>query len=236
VLFNVKYLVLTRNITVSSPFLAMSPPHLLQDSALAVLGRKMSVTVDANLRAFEQNLVYLQAALQGIPCHKLFFASFEQVRLSPEAYIGPLVEFLELKTSDSIAALSESLRSFSNKNKALKSYPLLPQPECGQKKEKACYDLVSTLSCLSPHSPLSLSLSLRWKRSTTSSSLSAKAFGRSSLETESFWRAEIPNQSNRMDVNNYYLLSLSLWRLRMGSSKGHTSLDLVTSVWTEHPP
>lgn len=93
---------------------------------MTTLGRKSSVTVDDNLRTYEQNLLYLENSLKGfvdmiviifsfhfvqilmnklivfrIPCEKLFFASWEQIRHSPEVFISPLTEFLELTNEES---------------------------------------------------------------------------------------------------------------------------------------
>jgi hypothetical protein len=107
----------------------------------------------------------------SIPCEKIFYASFEHVRHSPEAFITPLIEFFELKQPESIQvpgflilslitlfqALETNFRSFANKNKGLKSYPLFPQSECGStKKEKACYDLVRLNHLLAPPPSFSL--------------------------------------------------------------------------------
>jgi hypothetical protein len=81
VLFRVKYLIILRNTT---------------DTALSSLRRNFFTQVDLGLRCVEDTLIYLEAALRGVPCHRLLFAHYEHVLAKPSAYEEPLSDFLEL--------------------------------------------------------------------------------------------------------------------------------------------
>jgi len=81
VLFNIKYIVILRNVT---------------DTALSALRRNFFSTVAEELRTVEHTLTYLEAAMRGVPCHKTFVAHYEHVLTDPSVYVAPLVDFLEL--------------------------------------------------------------------------------------------------------------------------------------------
>ena len=52
--------------------------------------------VDAELRAVEHTLSYIETAMQHIPCEKILVAHYEHVIEVPNAYLEPLSTFLEL--------------------------------------------------------------------------------------------------------------------------------------------
>jgi hypothetical protein len=56
VLFNIKYLVISRNVT---------------DTALSALRRNFFSAIDPEIRTVEHTLTYIEAALRGVPCHKV---------------------------------------------------------------------------------------------------------------------------------------------------------------------
>jgi hypothetical protein len=80
VLFRVKYLIIARNTT---------------DTALSSLRRNFFTHVDLGLRCVEQTLTYLESALRGVPCNRVFVAHYEHVLAKPNAYAEPLSDFLE---------------------------------------------------------------------------------------------------------------------------------------------
>jgi hypothetical protein len=51
------------------------------------------------LRCVEDTFTYVEAALRGVPCHRLFVAHYEHVLAKPTVYAEPLAEFLELDPS-----------------------------------------------------------------------------------------------------------------------------------------
>jgi hypothetical protein len=81
VVFNIKYLIINRNVT---------------DTALSALRRNFVTEVDLALRAVESTLVYIESALQYVPCDRIFLAHYEHVLAEPSAYLEPLAAFLEL--------------------------------------------------------------------------------------------------------------------------------------------
>ena len=80
VLFRVKYLIIARNAT---------------DTVLSSLRRNFFTHVDLGLRCNEQTLTYLESALRGVPCNRVFIAHYEHVLAKPNAYAEPLSDFLE---------------------------------------------------------------------------------------------------------------------------------------------
>ena len=80
VLFRVKYLIIARNTT---------------DTALSSLRRNFFTHVDLGLRCVEQTLTYLESALRGVPCNRVFIAHYEHVLAKPNALAEPLSDFLE---------------------------------------------------------------------------------------------------------------------------------------------
>lgn len=80
VLFRVKYLLIARNAT---------------DTALSSLRRNFFSHVDLGLRCVEDTFTYVEAALRGVPCHRLFVAHYEHVLAKPTVYAEPLADFLE---------------------------------------------------------------------------------------------------------------------------------------------
>ena len=81
VLFHAKYLVIARNVT---------------DTALSALRRNFFSEVDSELRTVEHTLSYMESALRGVPCDRMFIAHYEQALADPMAFIEPLAAFLEL--------------------------------------------------------------------------------------------------------------------------------------------
>ena len=91
VLFHAKYLVIVRNVT---------------DTALSALRRNFFAAVDPEVRTVEHTLSYMESALRGVPCHRMFIAHYEQTLADPIAFIEPLASFLELD-----ATAKETLKS-----------------------------------------------------------------------------------------------------------------------------
>ena len=67
-----------------------------KDASISVLSRRFIENIDELARGKEMNLLYLEAALRAIPCHKTFFAYFEHIRKRPKSFLHPLASFLEL--------------------------------------------------------------------------------------------------------------------------------------------
>jgi hypothetical protein len=67
-----------------------------QDTALSALRRNFFVDVDTEVRTVEHTLSYMESALRGVPCHRIFVAHYEQALADPIAFIEPLSAFLEL--------------------------------------------------------------------------------------------------------------------------------------------
>jgi hypothetical protein len=115
VLFNIKYLVLVRNVTVSISLSHSSHQHLLlslaKDASISALSRRFLDNVDELLRGVEMNLLYLEASLRAIPCHQIFLAHFEQFHSDPLSFLSPLQSFLQL-TSVKREVLKENLLVF----------------------------------------------------------------------------------------------------------------------------
>lgn len=79
VIFNVKYLIITRNVT---------------DTAISALRRNFYTNIEAELRTVEHTLSYIEAALKAVSCSRIFIANYEHVLADPIAYINPLTQFL----------------------------------------------------------------------------------------------------------------------------------------------
>jgi hypothetical protein len=95
-----------------SIFLLPLPFTLLyssQDTALSALRRNFFTDVDAELRTVEHTLTYLESALRGVPCSRIFIAHYEQALKDPTAFIAPLSTFLELNDPIERAALASRL-------------------------------------------------------------------------------------------------------------------------------
>jgi hypothetical protein len=83
-LFRIKYLVILRNVT---------------DTAMSAFRRNFFSEIDTGLRTVEHTMIYIQAALQGVPCHQIFLAHYEHVLHSPHKYMEPLAKFMELNSN-----------------------------------------------------------------------------------------------------------------------------------------
>lgn len=81
ILYNIKYLIIARNVT---------------DTALSALRRNFFGAIDSELRTVEHTLTYIEAALRGVPCHRIMIAHYEHALADPTAYIEPLSAFFEL--------------------------------------------------------------------------------------------------------------------------------------------
>ena len=62
----------------------------------------------------EHTLTYLESALKGVPCHRIFIAHYEHFLKEPAAFIEPLSTFLELDEK----AKTELKKRLSNKGKS----------------------------------------------------------------------------------------------------------------------
>jgi hypothetical protein len=144
VLINVKYLLIMRNVT---------------DTAMSALRRNFVTNVDAELRAVEHTLSYLESSLQKVPCDKIFIAHYEHVIEQPMDYLDPLASFLEL-TSDGGGGVGgdgsnigyNELKSRLNKQGKLvsrKAHKLTQYHDCkeaGLQDVASCYKAVSNLA------------------------------------------------------------------------------------------
>ncbi len=132
VMFNVKYLILLRNVT---------------DTAMSALRRNFVNNVDSELRAVEHTLTYIESALKRIPCHKVFIGHYEHVLADPKSYIQPLAAFLDLNSAQR-AELSKRLdkpgESVSRKVHRLTQYPDCKGAGLGDDVER-CYKALSDL-------------------------------------------------------------------------------------------
>ena len=99
-----------------------------QDTALSALRRNFVLDVDSQLRTVEHTLTYLESALRGVPCHRMFIAHYEQALRDPKSFIGPLTSFLELDKS----ASEELTRRLSKRGKfpSRKEHKLTQYKEC----------------------------------------------------------------------------------------------------------
>jgi hypothetical protein len=127
VLFNVKYLIILRNIT---------------DTSLSALRRNFFPTVDQELRTVEHTLTYIESAMRGIPCHKTFIAHYEHVLYKPEDYMEPLAQFLELDAAGR-AALKATLRRRTGKLPSRKAHNLMKYPDCKRLEADECYKKIA---------------------------------------------------------------------------------------------
>ena len=96
--------------------------------------------MDSEIRTVEHTLTYLESALRGVPCHRIFIGHYEQVLSDPVSFIGPLSAFLELDSS----AAAELTKRLSKKGKTphRKSHKLTQYAEC-----KAAGFSTSILQC-----------------------------------------------------------------------------------------
>ena len=133
VLFRVKYLVIARNAT---------------DTALSSLRRNFFTHVDLGLRCVEDTFTYVEAALRGVPCHRIFVAHYEHVLAKPSSYAEPLADFLEFDDRKK----SKLAKALKDKDKGKVALPqrtvhkLTQYPECvGIKGDIAnCYNRITT--------------------------------------------------------------------------------------------
>ena len=109
--------------------------------------RNFFLDVDSQLRTVEHTLTYLESALRGVPCHRIFIAHYEQVLRDPRSFVGPLSSFLELDKSAS-AELSRRL-SRNGKFPSRKEHKLTQYPECQKAglsdNVKVCSQLITNL-------------------------------------------------------------------------------------------
>lgn len=99
---------------------------------MSALRRNFFVAVDTQLRTVEHTLTYLESALRGVPCHRIFIAHYEHALKDPKAYIGPLASFLELDEG----AKKELTKRLSQKGKfpSQKVHKLTQFEECKKAK------------------------------------------------------------------------------------------------------
>eukprot|EP00605_Chrysophyceae_sp_TOSAG23-4_P000536 GSChrysophyteH1.ASY1.ANO1.605.1 assembled CDS len=133
VLFNIKYLLIMRNVT---------------DTAISALRRNFVSNVDAELRAVEHTLSYIETAMQKLPYHSIFIGHYEHVLEDPGAYIEPLSEFLELESAQK-KELTKRLNK-SGKKVSRKPHKLTQYPDCqavGAGSDLlACYNAIQRLA------------------------------------------------------------------------------------------
>lgn len=134
VVYNIKYLLILRNVT---------------DTSMSALRRNFVPNVDAELRAVEHTLTYIESALKRVPCNKVFVAHYEHVLADPIAYAQPLSAFLELNAEQK-GELSKRLSKMVSKPVARKVHRLTQYPDCksaglGDNVEK-CYNALLELS------------------------------------------------------------------------------------------
>jgi len=132
VLFNIKYLLIIRNVT---------------DTAMSALRRNFVTNVDAELRAVEHTLTYIESALKRVPCHKVFIAHYEHAIAEPSAYVEPLSAFLELNAQQK-SQLEARLKKSSGKPVTRKVHKLTHYPDCkaaGLSDTTQCYNALQNL-------------------------------------------------------------------------------------------
>eukprot|EP01035_Chromulina_nebulosa_P018513 gene18513-24230_t len=130
IVYNIKYLLILRNTT---------------DTALSALRRNFFSHVDSELRTVEHTLTYLESALRGVPCNRIFIAHYEHVLAEPSAYKEPLANFLELSSKE-----KEVLFSRLSKNGKIpprKVHKLTQYKECQQQNlnEEQCYGKITNI-------------------------------------------------------------------------------------------
>jgi hypothetical protein len=133
VVFNIKYLIINRNVT---------------DTALSALRRNFVTEVDLALRAVESTLVYIESALQYVPCDRIFLAHYEHVLAEPSAYLEPLAAFLELDKLQKEylkKRLDKAQRPVSRKAHSLTQYSECKSAGFGQD-VAGCYRHVASLA------------------------------------------------------------------------------------------
>jgi len=129
VLFDIKYLIIARNVT---------------DTALSALRRNFFSAVDPEIRTVEHTLTYIEAALRAVPCHKVFIAHYEHALADPHAFLEPLSTFLELDVE--AKKYLKSRLSRAGQLPPRKAHKLTQYSECnGIKDEQLCYKKISTL-------------------------------------------------------------------------------------------
>ncbi len=132
VLFNIKYLLIMRNVT---------------DTAMSALRRNFVTNVDLELRAVEHTLTYIEASLKRVPCSKIFLAHYEHILAEPNSYIKPLSAFLELdnKREDALRGrLTKPGKHVTRKVHKLTNYPDCVTAGLGSD-AVACYSALQTL-------------------------------------------------------------------------------------------
>ena len=132
VVFNIKYLLIMRNVT---------------DTAMSALRRNFVTNVDAELRAVEHTLSYIESSLKRVPCQKIFIAHYEHAIAQPSAYIEPLSSFLELNALQK-AQLELRLKKSSGKPVTRKVHKLTHYPDCkaaGLSDTTLCYTALQNL-------------------------------------------------------------------------------------------
>ena len=132
VLFNVKYLIITRNVT---------------DTAISALRRNFYTNVETELRTVEHTLTYIESALKQVPCHRIFIANYEQALADPIAFVHPLSIFLELKSDVQKSALLSRL-SKKGKFPSRKPHKLTQFRQCKElniNDEAACYKHIESM-------------------------------------------------------------------------------------------
>jgi len=138
VLFNVKYLVIIRNVT---------------DTTLSALRRNFFTNIDTGLRTVEHTLSYLEAALRGAPCQRTMVVHYEHVLSDGEAFVKPLSSFFELEpgSPEETALRKRLVRSSGGgemkKGLRRKEHKLTQYAECKDAGmgEKTCYDFTVAL-------------------------------------------------------------------------------------------
>lgn len=108
--------------------------------------------IDELLRGVETNLLYLEAALRAVPCHKMFIAYFEQFQADPLSFLSPLQTFLQLSPSKR-DVLKKNLLIFQQERNERRREPYTFPPTICSKgvTHQACYRQVAPLPLNSFH-------------------------------------------------------------------------------------
>jgi hypothetical protein len=108
VLFNVKYMVLLRNVP---------------SAAMSGVRRGFYNDNEFGLRSIDYLLSNMENALRQIPCERIFYSSYEHIIGDPEAYTAPLSAFFGFDATQT-AYVKEQLTKFKNKDLPPSPYEL----------------------------------------------------------------------------------------------------------------
>ena len=130
-IFNIKYVVLVRNVT---------------DCFISALRRGFPDAVVSGRQTISLLLSYLESSLASIPCSRIFYLNFEHALGDPLSYLDPLSAFLELNEKEK-NSMKVNLQEILKPHKSKKTTTNVKYyEECKNMNATECLDIIKKVS------------------------------------------------------------------------------------------